>query len=62
MSDGHPSASRVLWAISQFYRGKVVAKLGIGLGVELYVKGQWMEGQALTLDAALVHASAFMVR
>lgn len=60
-SDGYPSASRVLWAISQFYRGKVVANLGVGLGVELYVKSQWMVGQALTLEGAVVHASAFMV-
>jgi len=62
MSDGYPSASRVLWAISQLYRGKVVAKTGLGLGVELYVRGQWIEGQALTLDGAVVHASAFMIR
>ncbi len=62
MSDGYPSASRVLWAISQFYRGKVVAKTGLGLGIELYVRGQWIAGQALTLDGAVVHASAFMIR
>ena len=60
-SDGYPSASRVLKAISQFYRGKAVANPGVGLGVELYIKSQWMEGQALTLDGAVVHASAFTV-
>ncbi|MDE0675340.1 MAG: hypothetical protein F4196_03890 [Acidimicrobiia bacterium] len=62
MSNGHPSASRVLWAISQFYRAKMVAKPGVGLGVTLYVKGPWIEGQALTLDGAVVHASSFMVQ
>lgn len=60
-SDGHPSASRALWAISQFYRGHVVATAAVGLGVELYAQSQWMVGQALTLDGAVVHASAFMV-
>ena len=62
MSDGYPSASRVLWAISQFYRGNVMTNPGVGLGAELYVEGKWMVGQALTLDGAVVHASAFMVR
>ena len=59
-SGGYPSATRALWALGRFSRAPAVGKSGVGLGVELHVETKRLVGQALTLNRAVVHASAFM--
>ncbi len=59
-SGGYPSATRALWALGRFSRAPAVGKSGVGLGVELHVETKRLVGQALTLNGAVVHASAFM--
>ena len=60
-SNGHPSATRALSVISRLGNAPAVENPGLGLGVELYVRERRIVGQALTLNGAVVHVSAFMV-
>lgn len=56
---GRPSASRALRFLRRLASGRGVEAPGVGLGVERHVETSRLVGQVLTLDDAVVHASAF---
>lgn len=56
---GRPSAGRALRMVNRL-GGPAEETPGISLGVERHLKDRRMVGQVLTLDGAVVHASAFM--
>lgn len=57
-ADGRPSAGRALHMVNRL-GGPAEETPGIDLGVERHLTDRWMVGQVLTLDGAVVHASAF---
>ena len=57
--DGRPSAGRALRMINRLGRPAEETP-GVSLGAERHLKDRRMVGQVLTLDGAVVHASAFM--
>ena len=56
---GRPSATRVLELARRFASAPGQEAPGVGLGVEQRVADKRLIGQALTLDAAIVHAAFF---
>jgi len=59
--EGRPSAGRALWFLHQLATTKTTDSPGVGLGREQHVRTRHFIGQALTLDGAVVHASAFAI-
>ncbi len=58
-SSGNPSTTAVLLMLRKFHRSESMDAPGIGMGMERRVKTRGFFGQALMLDAGLVHASMF---
>lgn len=56
---GRPSAGRALRFLRRLATGDGVETAGVGLGRERHVEAKRLVGQVLSLDDALVHASAF---
>ena len=56
---GRTSATGALRLLGRFGTAESTDSPGIGLGIERHVRGQRVTGQALTLEDAIVHASAF---
>ena len=56
---GRTSATGALRLLGRFGTAESTDSPGIGLGIERHVRGQRVTGQALTLESAIVHASAF---
>jgi hypothetical protein len=57
--EGQPSISRALRFVTRLGTARGTSSPGVGLGEELHMETTKMVGQALTLDGAVVHASAF---
>lgn len=57
--EGRPSVSRALRFVTRLGTARGTRSPGVGLGEELHLETTKMVGQALTLDGAVVHASAF---
>ena len=57
--EGQPSISRALRFVTRLGTARGTSSPGVGLGEELHLETTKMVGQALTLDGAVVHASAF---
>jgi hypothetical protein len=58
-ASGTPSASKALRFLHRIARAGGVDAQGVGLGSERHVRSSRLVGQVLTLDGAVVHASAF---
>jgi hypothetical protein len=56
---GSPSATRALRFLRRFASGPSTDTTGVGLGHEHHVRTKRLVGQAVTLQGALIHASAF---
>ncbi len=57
--EGSPSVSRALRFVTRIGTARGTSSPGVGLGEELHMETTRMVAQALTLDGAVVHASAF---
>jgi hypothetical protein len=57
--EGSPSVSRALRFVTRIGTARGTRSPGVGLGEELHLETTRMVGQALVLDGAVVHASAF---
>ena len=57
--EGSPSVSRALRFVTRIGTARGTSSPGVGLGEELHLETTKMVGQALVLDGAVVHASAF---
>jgi hypothetical protein len=57
--EGSPSVSRALRFVTRIGTARGTSSPGVGLGEELHLETTRMVGQALVLDGAVVHASAF---
>jgi hypothetical protein len=57
--EGRPSVSRALRFVTRLGTARGTRSPGVGLGEELHLETTKMVGQALVLDGAVVHASAF---
>ena len=57
--EGRPSVSRALRFVNRLATASANRSPGVGLGEELHVRTTRLVGQALTLNGAVVHASAF---
>ncbi len=57
--EGQPSISRALRFVTRLGTARGTSSPGVGLGEELHLETTRIVGQALTLDGAVVHASAF---
>ncbi len=57
--DGRPSVGRAVRFLARLGTGRAVVADGVGLGRERHVRTTRLVGQVLTLDDAVVHASAF---
>ena len=57
--EGRPSVSRALRFVTRIGTARGTSSPGVGLGEELHLETTKMVGQALVLDGAVVHASAF---
>lgn len=57
--EGRPSVSRALRFVNRLATARGTRSKGVGLGDELHVRTSRLVGQALTVDGAVVHASAF---
>jgi hypothetical protein len=56
---GSPSASRALRFLRRFASSPTTETVGVGLGHEHHVRTDRLVGQAVTLEGAVIHASAF---
>ena len=59
LASGRPSATQVLNFVRRFASARAQQAPGVGLGVEHRMAHKRFTGQALTLDAAIVHATFF---
>ena len=59
VATGAPSATRVLALVRRFASAPATSAPAVGLGTEHRVRDNRIEGHALTLDGALVHAAFF---
>jgi hypothetical protein len=57
--EGRPSATRALRFLRRLATSRANEVAGVGLGSEHHVRTDRIVGQGLSLDGALVHASAF---
>lgn len=57
--EGRPSVSRALRFVNGLANARGTRSPGVGLGEELHLESKRLVGQALTLNGAVVHASAF---